>query len=333
MRKWAGIGLIVVAVLCLVAIVALSVSAGSPMVGASEFVPSLIPFVVAFPLALVGGLLLLVVRLRAPKRNLTIPAEGTLVATQTAGTVIDGRPQFKLTVRFTTESGQEVTADDYVHDGYLRNVGSPVSLRYNPTNPAQIRIDQPGDFSSDNPGVTYGTEPTNSTTRVPVHTYALGNGHSVITVSGETSVVAGSFFGGASAMSASAMAASQDELAEIETVLDGVSSMLRQRTAKVDAWANVPGSMSAEDQARVAHGIPARGVVLQSSPTGAIVADSAELSLRVEVTRPDGTRFQADTVQPVPQPALPLTTPGSVVNVYYRPEDEQHITIQFVGAA
>jgi len=75
--------------------------------------------------------------------------------------------------------------------------------------------------------------------------------------------------------------------------------------------------------------VPKQGVIMAASPTGEIASGQGEMNMRVQVTRPDGTRFQADAVQPVPQKALPYTLPGSVVDVYYAPDNEEHITVSF----
>jgi len=201
--------------------------------------------------SLPSGLLLFLAHFRAPKRNLTASAEGTLVAEEYSGFNWNSHIQDKLTVRFTTEDGQDITAYDYVFDSDLRK-GAPVSLHYNPAKPTQIRVDPPDERPVVSPGVTYELAP-------PDH---------------ETS-------------------------------------------ARV------------VDQDESEYGIPVRGVVLKSSPTGEIVDDCAEMSLSIEVTRPDGTRFQADAVRTVPQQDLPFTIPGSIVDVAYAPDDEQHITVRF----
>ena len=359
MKKALGIGLIALGGACLFAGIGLDIS-GASLPGYEDlgfWMP-----LTGVP-ALMGGTLLLVLHFRAPKRLVTTPAEGTIVGIRTTGTVINGRPEIKYTVRFTTEAGQEVTADDYVHDGWLHNDTSTVTLHYNPAKPEQIRIDSFGDAAAgaaaDGPGVTYGTgnNPGTGSGSPHVQTIDLGNGHSMITISGDVSV-SGTSFGRTSSMAASSINFDQGDLADLETLLDRVQK-IRQRSGNPDpnvqvhvlvgdasdssanasgvnvnlsgSTADPSGPLSAEDQDRIASGVPTRGVILQSSPTGAIVGDCAALGLRVEVTRPDGTRFQADTVQPVPQPSLPLAVPGSVVNVYYKPGDEQHITVRFGG--
>jgi len=270
------------------------------------------------PGLLAGGIVLTVVPMRAPRAKLTTPAEGTIVELHQGRFMINGRPQCKLTVQFTTEDGQSVTADDYkalsVLDILKLNVGTPVSLHYNPADPQQMRIDFDDDRLGGSPGVAYGAAaPTAGTASPQMHTYELGDGHSMVVA---TSVSTGDDI-------------DQTDLAEVRSILNVVGDALRHRTQDIPEPAGPSAPVTPEDADRINSGVPTQGVVLESTPTGAIVAGCAEIRVRVEVTRPDGTRFQAETIQPVPHATLPYATPGSVVNVYYKPEDEQHITLQF----
>jgi len=273
------------------------------------------------PWILTVGLILTVVPMRAPRFKLTTSAEGSITAIRETNVKVNGRQQYKLTAQFTTEAGQAVTADDYITLSILDllkvRVGTPVSLRYNPANPSQARISFDNDLPADSPGVVYGTpDPAGGTTGPQVRMYELGDGHQMVM-----------------ATSASLEPETdQDEWAKVGHLLVDAGNLARGRTVpNPDAVGStyIATPMSPEDEDRVTTGVPAQAVVLQSAPTGAIVSGCAEMKVRAEVTRPDGTRFQAETTQPVDHAALPYTTPGSVVDVYYKPEDEQHITIRF----
>ena len=255
MKRVIGIALIVVGTLGLIGTIAYLVATAVPIDDNTYWISDGGEVCAAVMLlALLGGLSMIPEIRRAPTRHLTTPAEGTLVDQTT--TIFGGSKhlQYKLTVRFTTEDGQDITAYDYVFDSDLRK-GAPVSLHYNPAKPTQIRIDQPEGKPAVGPGVTYELAPPDYVTSARV--------------------------------------------------------------------------VSPDSQDKDEYGIPTRGVILKSSPTGAIVDDCAEMSLRIEVTRPDGTRFLADTVRTVPQRDLPFTIPGSIVDVNYTPGDEQHITPRF----
>ncbi|MCL2760902.1 MAG: DUF3592 domain-containing protein [Desulfuromonadales bacterium] len=71
----------------------------------------------------------------------------------------------------------------------------------------------------------------------------------------------------------------------------------------------------------------AKGVVLSVQPTGNIVADNGEIELKIEVTRPDGSQYQTTVKKAIPPIALPYIQVGRVIQVFYKPEDEQNITI------
>jgi len=87
------------------------------------------------------------------------------------------------------------------------------------------------------------------------------------------------------------------------------------------------GPLTREDDDRLATGVPAQGVVMEATPTGNIVSGLGEMSLRVSVTRPDGSHFEVTTVRPVSPAALPICVPGHVINVYYHPDNEQQVTL------
>ncbi|MCL2760796.1 MAG: hypothetical protein FWD70_04015 [Desulfuromonadales bacterium] len=77
------------------------------------------------------------------------------------------------------------------------------------------------------------------------------------------------------------------------------------------------------------NGVPAKGVILACTPTGRIVNGEGELQLKVNVTRPNGSTYEVNIAKCVPQSGIAFTVPGSVVHVYYMPNDEQNIVIGF----
>ncbi|MCL2760039.1 MAG: DUF3592 domain-containing protein [Desulfuromonadales bacterium] len=74
-------------------------------------------------------------------------------------------------------------------------------------------------------------------------------------------------------------------------------------------------------------GVQAKGVVLSAQPTGNIVGNNGEIELKIEVTRPDGSQYEATVRKAIPAVALPYVQAGRVIQVFYKPEDEQNITI------
>ena len=76
-------------------------------------------------------------------------------------------------------------------------------------------------------------------------------------------------------------------------------------------------------------GIPTKGVILSSKPTGNIVNGEGEIALQVRVTRPDGSTYEVAITKHIPQNGMPFTVPGSVVHVFYKPDNEQNIMIGF----
>jgi hypothetical protein len=83
-----------------------------------------------------------------------------------------------------------------------------------------------------------------------------------------------------------------------------------------------------EQQVHVArHGTRAKAVVMAMRPTGEVRDGEAVVHVEVQVTRPDGTRFDAVREMPVRPVALPGLQPGSVVDVAYLPADETYVAI------
>ena len=78
------------------------------------------------------------------------------------------------------------------------------------------------------------------------------------------------------------------------------------------------------------NGVKAQGVVLSSHPTGNIINGKGEIELHINVERPNfGGTFEVTVQKAVPQNSLSTVLPGSVIDVYYHPWDEQNIVIAF----
>lgn len=105
------------------------------------------------------------------------------------------------------------------------------------------------------------------------------------------------------------------------------------QTALQDAYDNlmVREGIASEESINIAkYGVKTKGVILSSKPTGNIINDMGEITLHIKVTRPDyGDPFETTVNKTVPQKMLLSTLPGSVVDVYYLPEDEKNIVIAF----
>jgi len=88
------------------------------------------------------------------------------------------------------------------------------------------------------------------------------------------------------------------------------------------------GQITAQEASIRSDGVQASGVVLASRPTGQIADGMAVIDLQVQVTRPDGTTFQAEKTQAAAQEEVPFTVPGSVVRVFYPPYDERDVVFE-----
>lgn len=75
----------------------------------------------------------------------------------------------------------------------------------------------------------------------------------------------------------------------------------------------------------VRHGVRTRGVVTALRSTGVMCEDHREVQLDLMVRRPHGGQFPARETTLVPVSAA--VAPGSIIDAYYRPEDEAHIAV------
>jgi len=77
------------------------------------------------------------------------------------------------------------------------------------------------------------------------------------------------------------------------------------------------------------NGIKTEGIIVTSEATGNIINGCGELVLKVKVTRPDGSTFEASAIEAVSQKEIKKTVPGSAVRIYYMPDNERDIAIGF----
>ena len=71
--------------------------------------------------------------------------------------------------------------------------------------------------------------------------------------------------------------------------------------------------------------IKSRGVVVGLRLTGDFRADCPEVELDVMVSRPEGGQFAARETTLIPESSLADFTPGSIIDMYYRPGDESSV--------
>lgn len=71
--------------------------------------------------------------------------------------------------------------------------------------------------------------------------------------------------------------------------------------------------------------IKSRGVVVGLRLTGDFSADCPEVELDVMVSRPEGGQFAARETTVIPESSLADFTPGSIIDMYYRPGDESSV--------
>ncbi|MGE0220738.1 hypothetical protein [Mycolicibacterium sp.] len=73
--------------------------------------------------------------------------------------------------------------------------------------------------------------------------------------------------------------------------------------------------------------VKSRGVVVGIRLTGHASADRREVELDIMVSRPGGGQFPAHETTLIPESALADFTPGSVIDMYYRPGDESGVAV------
>ncbi|MBB2993441.1 hypothetical protein FHR72_004950 [Mycolicibacterium iranicum] len=74
--------------------------------------------------------------------------------------------------------------------------------------------------------------------------------------------------------------------------------------------------------------VRSRGVVVGLRLTGDFTADCHEVELDVMVSRPEGGQFPARETTLIPEASLAHFTPGSIIDMYYRPGDESSVAVR-----
>ena len=73
--------------------------------------------------------------------------------------------------------------------------------------------------------------------------------------------------------------------------------------------------------------VRSRGVVVAARLTGEVDADCHEVELDVMVSRPEGGQFPARETTLIPRSSLDRFTPGSIIDMCYRPGDETAVAV------
>lgn len=74
--------------------------------------------------------------------------------------------------------------------------------------------------------------------------------------------------------------------------------------------------------------VKSRGVVVGLRLTGEFAANCPEVELDVMVSRPEGGQFAARETTVIPESSLANFTPGSIIDMYYRPGDEGSVAVR-----
>lgn len=74
--------------------------------------------------------------------------------------------------------------------------------------------------------------------------------------------------------------------------------------------------------------VKSRGVVVGARLTGEVAADRREVELDIMVSRPEGGQFPAQETTLIPESSLARFTPGSIIDMYYRPDDESAVAVR-----
>jgi hypothetical protein len=77
----------------------------------------------------------------------------------------------------------------------------------------------------------------------------------------------------------------------------------------------------------IRHGTKSRAVITGMRTTGRAREDFREVELDVMVHRPSGGQFAAHEMALIPETAITKVSPGSVVDTYYRSEDESAVAV------
>jgi hypothetical protein len=77
----------------------------------------------------------------------------------------------------------------------------------------------------------------------------------------------------------------------------------------------------------IRHGTRTRGVITGMRATGETLEDYREVELDLMVSRPDGGQFAVHETALIPASAMANVAPGSVIDTYFRPENETEIAV------
>lgn len=87
------------------------------------------------------------------------------------------------------------------------------------------------------------------------------------------------------------------------------------------------GLLTSQQLDLIRHGIRSSGVVTGVRATGRVRADYRSVELDLMVRRSGGGQFAARETTVVPESSLSRLAPGSIVDTYYRPEDETTVAV------
>lgn len=73
--------------------------------------------------------------------------------------------------------------------------------------------------------------------------------------------------------------------------------------------------------------VKSRGVVVGLRLTGEYRHDRHEVEIDVMVSRPEGGQFPARETTLIPEFLMGAFTPGSIIDMYYRPGDESSVAV------
>jgi hypothetical protein len=87
------------------------------------------------------------------------------------------------------------------------------------------------------------------------------------------------------------------------------------------------GLVTREQLDLIRHGTRSRSVVTGMRRTGTAREDYCEIELDLMVRRPEGGQFPAHETTLVPESALDSVAPGSLIDTYYRQDDESAVAV------
>ncbi|MCL2760075.1 MAG: DUF3592 domain-containing protein [Desulfuromonadales bacterium] len=280
---------------------------------------------------------------------------GKLMSVQETGTYVNYQEEFKLTFQFTTQDGQQITAKERrvisAVEGAQYQPGMEFPIRYNPKKPRDFMIDFKANENSITPAFEQSAGITEQAKNGPLvvgrvvsvkpTTDADMDGKKIYEVSIQFTTQAGR-----AVIAVSRQAVSPADLPRLQNpdmalplrydpnnpqdiMIDNHADPEEVRKA-MNKYAVAAGLTTQEAVDIRDNGVQATGVVIQSKPSGNVVNGASEMVLTIRVTRPDNTgTYDVTTTKNVMQSAIPFTTPGSMVHVFYMPDNEQNVVVTF----